>query len=171
MPIENEFVQKLRDILPHDFKIKIYERDPNQQSKKPIYDLVCTAEDLMKWAQLTAIVKGPTFAVSNIATKCLKITQEVILIDIDSVSKQLFLINIFTMAKTQGFFAKKLPEDHIPSGPARRDPTGVIMPTAEEAFSQILFYNPGSQEKILIIPMNYYLIRQKLILLMPSLIC
>lgn len=143
-PIEDEFVAGLRDVLPTDFKIKMFERDPHQQSIKPIYDVICTTDDLMKWSQLTALLKGPQFAETTIQSKCLKFTQEIIIMDIGSNSvNQKYLLAIFMKAKMYGFFMDPLPEELIPSGPTRGNRRGIFMTSSKECIDQILLHNPG----------------------------
>lgn len=143
-PIENEFIINLQELLPAEFKIKMFERDPHKPASRPIYDVVCTTDDLMRWSQLTLLIKNPMLAAfTSFQNKCLKLTQEVIFMDIGDRDDQSILLNTLRIAKTQGYFTQVLPQDSFPSGPTRRNPNGIIMVKAEEAISQILLHNPG----------------------------
>lgn len=148
-PIEDPFVSRLRSVLSKEFTIEMFERDPSHKSSKPIYDVVCSTDDLIKWSQLTLLLKGPMIDnYSTIKNKCLKLTQEVILMDIgNNISDQFFLLNFLMRSQIKDFFTKTLPEEQIPLGPRRGDPNGVIAPTSEEAISQILLHNPSLTRK------------------------
>lgn len=148
--INNTFVEELRDILPLEFKVKMFARDPKRPSSKLIFDVVCTTDDLTKWSQLTTLIKNTVLA-TTIENKCLKLTQEVILMDIgNAIQKQKLLLTWLEEAKEQGFFARALPENLIPIGPSSRNKTSLMKANSDEAFNQILRHNPDLKKEDII---------------------
>jgi hypothetical protein len=139
--IENELAIDLRRLLPSTFTVKIYERTPHKPSQRPIYDIVCHTDNLLNWAQLTQTVKSPMIiGMLGIATKCLKLTQEVVLLDVPLEGMiPILLISALSAAKESNIFKSKV---LIPDGPVHNDPVHLYGPISEESISQVLLHNP-----------------------------
>lgn len=156
--IHTEFVLSLKHILPKEYNIALFIRNPHQ-SGPSIYDVVITTDDLMKWSQLTVLLKSPNYSSLNLQIKCLKLTQEVILMDIENNLEYKYLyLKIFENAKNQSFFEKPLASELIPTGPTRKDKTGLLRPKSEESYNQIIRHNPGLTKKE--IDLSYDMIEQ-----------
>lgn len=142
--IEHQFVTDLGDVLPSDFRIKMYVRDPQQKNK--IYDIVCSTENLMSWAQLTFLLKKAP-AIINIRNTCLKIVQEILFMDVlgDEAFRQT-LLPFLNKVDTEGYFDAYLPEDMIPAGPTRGGDDYMVSKLNSGQKSQILRHHQGMKE-------------------------
>ncbi len=146
--IEDEYLSSLRAALPVEFNIKMFERTPHKQSNKRTYDIVCSIDDLTMWGRFTHTLKmAPFFTRTNIPNKCLKLTQEIVFLDVKHINFNFSaLLEGLTIVNVLKLFEQNLP---MPSGPAHKDKTILIKAATEEAISQILFHNPGvTTEKI-----------------------
>lgn len=143
-PVENDFIRNLRNIMPQALRINLFKRFSNDGTSREIFDLVFYTEDLMKWSQLTLWLKSPVLRElpTTLEIKCLKFTQEVILIDIGQELKQQLIQNILEQAIASDFFRKDIPKKFIPNGPERDTTDGFIQPNSTESMKQIQRLTP-----------------------------
>lgn len=147
LPLESDFVSKLRQIMPPEYRISLYSRNPADPSRSGILDLVFRTEDLMKWAQLTVFLKNPPLAELNISIRCLKATQEIHFLNVQAPSDQEIILVLLCLAKSKNLFTNPLKPEYIPQGPTRNDSRNLHIPSTPIFFSQIMRHNPGQTEQ------------------------
>lgn len=147
LPIESDFILKLRQIMPVEYRVSLYSRNPLDTSQSEIFDLIFRTHDLMKWSQLTAFLKGPVCTQLNLATRCFKSTQEVLFMNVGDASTQRFILQLLTIAKSKDLFTTPLKPEHIPKGPTRNDPHNLWLPSSQIYLAQIMRHNPGQTEQ------------------------
>ncbi len=110
----NNFMLDLKKLLPGDVQVEIYEHDPDAVNlgERYIFDVVCMAPTLQRWAQLTVFIRQDPI-IGEYCTS-LQQTREIIIKGVNIHPQEMFRFIKSKVDNAKIFFANEIPEDLLP---------------------------------------------------------